>query len=163
MQHFSRFRTVKLRSRREHSDDIDRLIDYVQFCGAGPHDKDEPLTLLGPADRITASELGDKIGRRGESDFVLFDVRSAPEMDICSLPGSVNVTMSELATEKGLARVREKAKGRREAVFLCRRGNDSQKAVLVAREALKEVNKVVDVVGGLHAWARDVDKNFPVY
>lgn len=46
---------------------------------------------------------------------------------------------------------------------LCRRGNDSQKAVLELRKLLPAAVPVKDVRGGLHAWADKVDKDFPVY
>jgi adenylyltransferase/sulfurtransferase len=54
-----------------------------------------------------------------------------------------------------------------EIYIVCRLGNDSQ----IAAEALRGVCRntgssnivVKDVTGGLLAWARDVDTNFPVY
>lgn len=51
------------------------------------------------------------------------------------------------------------------SVFVvCRRGNDSQKAVLKLKESLKDYDVAVrDLEGGLHAWAKIVDTNFPVY
>lgn len=45
---------------------------------------------------------------------------------------------------------------------VCRLGNDSQ----IAARALRDVtdgHQVKDVIGGLRAWSRDVDRNFPVY
>jgi len=43
---------------------------------------------------------------------------------------------------------------------LCRRGNDS----LVATRALREAGiNARDVVGGLQAWSRTVDPQFPTY
>ena len=45
---------------------------------------------------------------------------------------------------------------------VCRLGNDSQLAV----DALREVSKTVvlkDLVGGLRAWSKEVDSNFPIY
>lgn len=44
---------------------------------------------------------------------------------------------------------------------ICRRGNDSQLAVEMLREA--GINTAVDVTGGLVAWAATVDPSFPVY
>lgn len=47
-------------------------------------------------------------------------------------------------------------------MVLCRLGNDSQ----IAAEALRELNPlfdVRDVIGGLRAWAKYVDPQFPVY
>lgn len=45
---------------------------------------------------------------------------------------------------------------------VCRLGNDSQ----IAADALRGFHKdvlVKDLVGGLTAWAQDVDPEFPVY
>ena len=50
----------------------------------------------------------------------------------------------------------------REIYFVCRLGNDSQ----IAADALRGIAKdstVKDLVGGLRAWATDVDPNFPIY
>jgi adenylyltransferase/sulfurtransferase len=50
-----------------------------------------------------------------------------------------------------------------EIYLVCRFGNDSQ----VAADALRSVDKhqrtIKDVVGGLRAWSKHVDINFPVY
>ncbi|PSR88748.1 hypothetical protein PHLCEN_2v5099 [Hermanssonia centrifuga] len=45
---------------------------------------------------------------------------------------------------------------------VCRLGNDSQIAVEAMRNA-GMTGVIKDVVGGLKAWSRDVDKTFPVY
>lgn len=51
----------------------------------------------------------------------------------------------------------------------CRRGNDSQLAVVLLKEMLtKELSssqqfKLQDIIGGLNAWADVVDQTFPKY
>ena len=45
---------------------------------------------------------------------------------------------------------------------LTRRGNDSQEGVMEVKNYLPDSN-VFDVVGGLHAWAKNVDNDFPMY
>lgn len=56
-----------------------------------------------------------------------------------------------------------------EMVFLCKQGNDSQLAAAAVRKALKERDgaasqrKIRDVRGGLRAWTKHVDPDFPVY
>ena len=47
-------------------------------------------------------------------------------------------------------------------VVVCRRGNDSQLAVQLLQETDSSLN-IRDIRGGLHAWARDIDPEFPVY
>lgn len=44
---------------------------------------------------------------------------------------------------------------------VCRRGNDSQRAVARLRQL--GIVHAVDMVGGMEAWAREVDPSFPTY
>lgn len=44
---------------------------------------------------------------------------------------------------------------------VCRRGNDSQRAVARLRQL--GITHAVDVVGGMEGWAREVDVEFPTY
>ena len=47
-------------------------------------------------------------------------------------------------------------------LVICRLGNDSQIAV----DALRKTAQTLiarDVIGGLRAWAKDIDHNFPIY
>jgi len=47
---------------------------------------------------------------------------------------------------------------------VCRRGNDSQRAVRLMQDKFGELPLTFkDIHGGLHKWAKDVDQNFPVY
>lgn len=47
---------------------------------------------------------------------------------------------------------------------MCRRGNDSQKAVKHLQEILNESNlEIKDIIGGIHAWSKKIDHTFPVY
>ncbi|XP_075215219.1 adenylyltransferase and sulfurtransferase MOCS3-like [Lycorma delicatula] len=90
---YTQFRNVKLQSKNGDcvvcgtSPTITELIDYVEFCGSSPNDKDKGIKLLNDDERITAQELA----RKMESDekFVLLDVRSNSEFEICALPDSV--------------------------------------------------------------------------
>jgi adenylyltransferase/sulfurtransferase len=44
---------------------------------------------------------------------------------------------------------------------ICRRGNDSQMAVQLLHKV--GFTSARDIIGGLEAWARDVDPNIPTY
>lgn len=49
-------------------------------------------------------------------------------------------------------------------IFICRRGNDSQKALKTIKGLLRDETKVMkDVIGGLHDWTRKIDPTFPIY
>lgn len=49
------------------------------------------------------------------------------------------------------------------SVFVvCRRGNDSQ----IAAHHLQKMGSektIKDIIGGLHAWTKQIDPNFPIY
>lgn len=159
------FRTVKLRPRKEDAVAlIKTLVDYEEYCGTSAHDKDKPLEALNPKeDRISAVHLSEK-RKRGEK-FLLLDVRTKIETEICHLPDSINIPLEEIRKAEGQQDLHKQLTDDtlREIIVLCRRGNDSQLAVLKLRELLKEVPIIKDVTGGLRAWASHVDKDFPVY
>lgn len=51
-------------------------------------------------------------------------------------------------------------------ITICRRGNDSQRAVDELKKYVQitdKVNWIKDVTGGLYEWSMQVDKNFPIY
>jgi len=51
-------------------------------------------------------------------------------------------------------------------ITICRRGNDSQRAVDELKkytEITDNVKWIKDVIGGLYEWSMQVDKNFPIY
>ena len=50
-----------------------------------------------------------------------------------------------------------------ETYVVCRLGNDSQIAVDAIRSIRSTTGIVKDLVGGLRAWTRDIDGNFPIY
>lgn len=58
--------------------------------------------------------------------------------------------------------------GSKDIVFICKKGNDSQIAARALRKRSKEDEKggegrIRDVRGGLIAWSKEVDHQFPLY
>jgi adenylyltransferase/sulfurtransferase len=92
------------------------------------------------------------------------DVRSATEYGICRIEPSVNLPWSTLKRMPGDEfQAWLKAQPTFSSlVLLCRRGNDSQLAVQYVTDLGADL-AVQDLQGGLHAWARQVDSEFPVY
>lgn len=160
------FRTIKIRPRRAtcaacgkegQRAGIIAETDYVAFCGG-----ERPnWVVLGaqegkPDHRLKAQDLK-QILESGQKP-VLIDVRPPVEFGICHLPASRNVPLTEFVVNP-LEFVPETNK---EVYLICRLGNDSQ----IAADALRSVLKngvVKDLVGGLRAWAADVDPRFPIY
>lgn len=129
---------------------ITGLIDYEQFCGirGGP----SPASSASGAE-ITAEQLKKRIDA-GENLFVL-DVRNLNEFAICRIPGTVLVPLPELPN-----RTSEVPKDR-EVIVHCKSGMRSTKAI----EFLKSQGyaKLVNLSGGILAWAEKVDPGMTRY
>ena len=98
-------------------------------------------------------------------NHVLIDVRTEPEMEICSLENSVNIPLADLNKDASFEKLENLLSDDSEIVVVCRRGNDSQLAVQALKEKFAGRRNIVvrDIVGGLHSWARSVDPTFPIY
>lgn len=169
------FRKIKLRGRQPNcpvcgdNPSITKLIDYVQFCGARADDKDKPLQVLSEKNRITAKDYKTMID--SNKSHILVDVRTPVEMEICQLPAinTINIPISDVDKEDILSNLKSNIMNTSDSetasiIVVCRRGNDSQLAVQKLKEKLKQENvDIKDISGGLTAWAKQVDSNFPVY
>lgn len=85
----------------------------------------------------------------------ILDVREPIEWEIVHLEGSTLAPLDRLdETMKALD-------PNEEIVVVCRKGERSARAVLRLREA--GFGRARNLTGGLTAWSRDVDPQFPVY
>eukprot|EP00892_Ulva_mutabilis_P003198 jgi/Ulvmu1/1287/UM011_0011.1 len=121
-------------------------------CG-GCADTVRPRAAAGEAE----GSPGGRTERRG---VVMVDVRPWELYQAARIPGAIHVGMREV--EKRVADVQalqQQCGDGARVVVMCRRGNDS----LVAAESLRHagVANVVDLVGGIHAWADAVDASMP--
>ncbi|XP_063234110.1 adenylyltransferase and sulfurtransferase MOCS3 [Bacillus rossius redtenbacheri] len=167
------FRSIRLRGRSAgcaacgDQPSVTRLVDYEQFCRSRACDKEESLHLLSDADRISAGALSEML--LGGEKHLLVDVRTPTEFELCHIPGATNLPMKDLGRPACLDALREYIRQHRgdpefPVLVVCRRGNDSQKAVQELRTSLSDLSvSVRDVAGGLQAWAKAVDPHFPVY
>ncbi|OXA60930.1 adenylyltransferase and sulfurtransferase MOCS3 isoform X2 [Folsomia candida] len=181
------FREVKLRSRQngcavcgDNPKITELLEDYPAFCGSGYDDKEKNVDLLSTSDRITPQEY-DRI-RTSNIPHILLDVREPQELGICSLPNvSKNVPYSGMDSEMTMMgledfflqhqqELQQSKNGTSSSsppipVFVvCRRGNDSQRAVKLLQDKFSGLSlSFKDIQGGLHGWAKHVDTNFPIY
>ncbi|XP_049963561.1 adenylyltransferase and sulfurtransferase MOCS3 isoform X1 [Schistocerca serialis cubense] len=168
------FRNVRLRKKNPDCDvcgenpKITTLIDYEQFCGSRANDKDHKLQLLDARDRITPLEYR-RFLNEGKP-HILVDVRPPMEYEICHLDNAINIPLDTLNNETVLCDIKQHIDAKRNkssslpVIVVCRRGNASQKGVIKLKEHLtEEAVTIRDIIGGLHGWANDVDKLFPVY
>jgi adenylyltransferase/sulfurtransferase len=139
--------------------DVTELIDYEDFCGVPGHDHDEGSA--GDDWDISALDLQTRLARDASTSLstspglLLLDVREPHELAISALRGSTNIPLGELA-----ARLSELDSARDMVVF-CKAGTRSTRALELLVSA--GFRKVKNLKGGINAWARDVDKELPVY
>ncbi|KAG8835725.1 Urmylation protein [Serendipita sp. 399] len=139
-------------------------MDYVQFCGGQVPDWEKHgLEEGSPGNRIRAKEFNDIL--KGKPALSIIDVRPRTEYNICKLPESINIPLNDLLGDPSSYLPQDPTT---ETYVLCRLGNDSQ----IAAEALRGIARassgsagavVKDIIGGLRAWSKEVDAQFPVY
>ncbi|KAL6314125.1 hypothetical protein AAG906_011865 [Vitis piasezkii] len=141
--------------------------DYEKFTQSPLSTTPLKLNLLPADSRITSKDYNERLVN-GEA-HVLVDVRPSHHFNIVSLPKSLNIPLSSLETRmseiSSALKEEEEQKGSNHSgtsiYVVCRRGNDSQRAV----EYLHKIGftSAKDIIGGLESWAHDVDPNFPTY
>jgi molybdopterin/thiamine biosynthesis adenylyltransferase/rhodanese-related sulfurtransferase len=149
-----RFRELKLRRNPacpmcgEHRT-ITKLIDYEEFCGIRG---EEAPAMTDGIPEITAKELKARLDR-GDDLFIL-DVREPHEFQICNLKGKL-IPLGELPR-----RVAE-LDSSHEMVVHCRSGKRSADAIQFLQKA--GFKKLLNLKGGVLAWADEVDPSMPKY
>jgi adenylyltransferase/sulfurtransferase len=131
-----------------HSPTIHELIDYEQFCGLKPTQKEEPV------ETITALELKARLDA-GEQ-IQLIDTREPHERAIVKFPGAKAIPLGQMA------RRIDEFDPALDAVFICKIGQRS----VFAMRALKEAGytgRLLNLKDGVNAWARDVDRTMAIY
>ncbi|KAF8698094.1 hypothetical protein HU200_035607 [Digitaria exilis] len=142
-----------------------QTFDYENFTQSPMSDKTAPSVDLLPENaRITSRDYKSMVDNA--EPHLLLDVRPTHHFQITSISPSLNIPLSMLEEKLPVLETslkeRAAASGKEPSlVVLCRRGNDSQRAVKLLRE--KGFASAKDIIGGLQAWGRDVDPDFPVY
>jgi adenylyltransferase/sulfurtransferase len=135
---------------------VTELIDYEQFCGprtsaADPSDTEQQVD----DQEIDVAELKRRVDE-GES-FQLIDVREQYEWDICNLADAG----ARLVPLQALAQTLEELDRNQPVVIHCRSGPRGTHAVAYLRTMGFE--DVVNVAGGILAWAEAYDPDMQVY
>jgi adenylyltransferase/sulfurtransferase len=151
-----RFRELKLRKNPEcpicgTNRTIHALIDYQQFCGITPERKEDQTEKNG-IPQISVKELKSRIDS-GE-EIYLIDVREPFEYAIANLGGKL-IPQNDVAQRLG------EIDRDREVIVHCKGGVRSQKIA----EYLKQqgYQRVINVAGGILAWADQVDPTMKKY
>ncbi|MFM8655238.1 MAG: molybdopterin-synthase adenylyltransferase MoeB [Verrucomicrobiota bacterium] len=152
-----RFREMKLRKNPEcpmcgKHRTITGLIDYEQFCGApareGPVHQEAPKVP-----EITCVDLKKKIDAK--KPFVLIDVREPHEFQISRIPGSTLIPLGDVPKRW------QEIPSDKEIVIHCKAGIRSAKALLFLQQ--QGYKNLVNLKGGIDAWAEEVDPSLPRY
>jgi adenylyltransferase/sulfurtransferase len=149
-----RFRELKLKKNPECAicgdhRTITKLIDYEEFCGIRG---EEAPAMTDGIQEITATELKARQDK-GDKLFIL-DVREPHEYQICNLNGKL-IPLGELTR-----RVNE-LDSSVEMVVHCRSGKRSADAIHFLQTA--GFKKLLNLKGGVLAWADEVDPKMPKY
>ena len=147
------FRTLKLR-RDPEAAPITELIDYEQFCGV--KSIDEGVDAAGPEEfqRLSVGQIKSRLDE-GWKPFIL-DVRKPHEADIVSIGADLLRPHEEVIAGdvSGIPRDRP-------IVVHCKKGGRSAKAAAALLGS--GYTEVINMEGGITAWAREIDTSLPVY
>jgi adenylyltransferase/sulfurtransferase len=130
---------------------ITKLIDYEQFCGFAPETPQEKAVKNG-IPQLSVKELKGRIDR-GEDVYIL-DVREPFEYKIANLGGQL-IPQNDVLQHIG------EIDRKREVIVQCKSGGRSQKIA----ELLKQqgFERVVNLAGGITAWADEIDPTVKKY
>ena len=109
---------------------------------------------------LSVEEVAEK--RENGEDFILMDVREAHELNFASLEDVTLVPMSQLASKQLAALPPEIADNKEaEVVVMCHTGNRSSQVTMWLRQ--QGWTNVVNMDGGIDAWARRIDPDVGFY
>ena len=122
------------------------------------------MTILEKNQRISVKEYHQEIMN---SNHILLDVRTEPEMDICQLKNSINIPLFDIGKIEAIEKISDLVEEKKtdQLTLVCRRGNDFQMAVKLLEKNLKNNSELIikDIIGGLQAWSDKIDNNFRKY
>jgi rhodanese-related sulfurtransferase len=110
---------------------------------------------------ITVTELGEKL--KSDEKFILLDVREPSELDRVKITDSrLEATPMSRLGSKGVAALSESARSQEIPIYvLCHHGNRSMQVTMwLAQQGYKNV---INVKGGIDAYARQVDSSVGFY
>lgn len=136
-------------------------------CSVPTADPHPELPPLPPSCHASATEYA---SARASGDYLLLDVRSPLQFELCHLPEALSIPLASLPASMRL--LGEAAAGKDGIFCICRRGVDSQVAARILIQGLEHgsfgdgsfgAGHVKHVSGGLLAWAASVDDAFPSF
>ena len=105
--------------------------------------------------QITPTELAQWLADSDREPPVLLDVREPWEFDTCRIPGSQLMSMASVSARQ------EELDPERPVVCICHHGARSLQVALFLERA--GFGNAINLAGGVHAWALQVDPAMPTY
>jgi rhodanese-related sulfurtransferase len=103
---------------------------------------------------MTPAQLQARLAEPG-NDPLLLDVREAWEFDICALPGSKLVPMRRIPESL------DSLDPEQEIVVICHHGIRSRQVAFYLEQ--QGYSNIINLAGGLDAWARELDPQMATY
>lgn len=134
---------------------VTELIDYDAFCGtispeAAEAARDSTISVIDLKEMLAARE-------RGDTDFLLVDVREPAEYEIVKIDGAVLIPKNEFLMGNAL----EEMPQDKPIVLHCKVGGRSAEVLAVVKGA--GFSNAVHVGGGVVAWVNQVEPDKPTY
>ncbi|WP_092030116.1 rhodanese-like domain-containing protein [Marinobacter sp. DSM 26671] len=104
---------------------------------------------------VTAPDLAASLARDEDRMPLLLDVREPWEFQICRIDGSVSMPMNTVPERLS------ELDSDRPIVCICHHGVRSMDVALFLER--KGFSRIINLSGGIHAWATQVDAQMPTY
>jgi adenylyltransferase/sulfurtransferase len=134
---------------------VTELIDYEAFCGT----ISEAAVDAARDSTISVRDLEGMLEqrKRGETDFLLVDVREPAEREIVSIDGSVLIPKNEFLLGDALQSLPQD----KPVVIYCKVGGRSAEVLAVVKGA--GFANAQHVGGGVVAWVNQIEPSKPIY
>lgn len=153
------------------ADDVE-LIDYEQFCGMPAHDHSSFSIGRheGHVHEIDVQTFKQRLDA-GE-ELVVLDVREPHEWEISTLDGVLHIPKGDIQAAKNAVLAGRKLYDEslltqipkdQEVVVYCRAGQRSADVIAMLTEIGYDNDKLLNLHGGILAWAKDIDPTMPSY
>lgn len=147
----SQNRIIKIKKHFDNSQ-ITALIDYEEFCGT----KNPIITTIHTQKMKTISVQELKNILDNQEDILVIDVREDYEYEICHLTQAVLMPMNTIPDNLDLIPTDKKT------VVYCHHGMRSANVINYLEKKINHI-QLYNLIGGIDAWANEIDSQMAVY
>ncbi len=129
---------------------INKLVNYDDSCNLNKYEIDQSIDVM---------EFS-KIYQMSDKQFILIDVRTIEEREICYIDNSIHIPLADLESDSKILDQLEEQSRNRHIYIYCKMGSRSRRAV----ELLNSLNiNATNINGGIIDWIKKVDKTLCLY